>query len=534
MVLLALLILKIINKFMVLENKTLKNKISILINYYNVKDYNAFIEGANRLLKKNPNIDILWNILGLTYQNRKDYGEAEKKFLRALQVNPKNVSATNNLGNNYKYINNFEKAEEYFQKALKDEPNYISALVNYGNLKFELNKFEDSLNLLNRALAMNNKIILIHMNLSLVYQALGDFEKAINHLKIINNLDPSFTRADKMMSALLNYSNEDEHFESMQNKIQSFDLNNDQKIPLYFALSKAFEDKGKFSKSTECFEKGNRLKREKSSYSIDKDRILFKNIKELFTNINFKGLDIAPSFKKVIFILGMPRSGTTLVEQIISSHKDVFGAGELNYLSKLVYKYLFDPKNTNFLTDKIDSMNLNLDIIQKEYFKCLNNFNFKESFVTDKALLNFQWIGFIKILFPNSKIISCTRDPKENCLSIYKNLFEHEGPWCYDKKELSEFYKLYLNLMEFWETKYPNTIYNIKYENLVLNPNDEIIKLIDYLGIGWDENCLKFYENKNAIKTLSVNQARKKIYSSSLNLYKDYKPFLKEFSDYLE
>ena len=476
----------------------------------------------------------MWNILGLTYQNLGNYEEAEKKFLRTLQVNPENISAVNNLGNNYKYINNFEKAEEYFKKAIQAKPNYISALVNYGNLKFELNEFEESLDFLNRALELNNKTILIHLNLSLVYQALGNFEKAINHLKIINNLDPSFTKADKMISVLLNYKDEHSHFDSMRDKIQSFSLDNNQKIFLYFGLSKAFEDKGEFSKSTDCLEKGNKLKRIQSNYSINKDKKLFQDIKELFNSVKFDKLRITPSTNKIIFILGMPRSGTTLVEQIVSSHKNVFGAGELNYLSKLIYKHLFDSKNTNFLSDKIKSNDINLDIVSKEYFKCLNNFSFKESFITDKALLNFQWIGFIKILFPNSKIINCIRDPKENCLSIYKNLFEYEGPWCYDKKELTEFYKLYLDLMKFWKTKYPNTIYDIKYEKLILNPNEEIKKLIDNLGIGWDDNCLKFYDNKNAIKTLSVNQARKQIYSSSINLYEKYKPFLKELSEYLE
>ena len=138
-------------------------------------------------------------------------------------------------------------------------------------------------------------------------------------------------------------------------------------------------------------------------------------------------------------------------------------------------------------------------------------------------------VGFIRLLFPNSKIIHCQREPKANCLSIYKNLFEADGPWCYNKKEINDYYNLYLDLMNFWDKKFPGEIYNIKYEDLILNPDAEIKKLIDTLKIGWDSNCLKFYENKNAIKTLSVNQARNKIYLSSLNLYEKYKPFLKEF-----
>ena len=275
-------------------------------------------------------------------------------------------------------------------------------------------------------------------------------------------------------------------------------------------------------------------KRKHSKYSIDNDKILFQKIKDFFTNANFDKLNIIPSNKKIIFILGMPRSGTTLVEQIISSHKDVFGAGELNYLSKLIYKDVFNEKNFNFLPGNIVPDNFNLNRIAGNYSKYLDYFNFKQDFITDKALLNFQWIGFIKILFPNAKIINCIRNPEENCLSIYKNLFDSEGAWCYDKKELTKFYDLYLDLMNFWNNKYSSTIHTIKYEELVHSPDKEIKKLINNLDIKWDENCLKFYENKNAIKTLSVNQARKKIYSSSLSLYKMYKPFLKEFSIHFE
>ena len=240
---------------MILQNEKLNKKISIIIKYYNIGNFNKVVKECEKVLEKHPNIDFLWNTLGLTYQKLSNHEEAEKKFLRALQINPKNLSATNNLGNNYKYIYNFDKAEQYFQKAIKMKPDYISALVNYGNLKFELNQFKECINFLNKAILIDNKIVLIHFNLSLAYQAIGDFEKAISHLKTINRLDPNYTKADKMLSALLNYDNENEHFVLMQSKIKSLKLDNDQKIYLYFGLAKAFEDKGEFLKSFEHFEK---------------------------------------------------------------------------------------------------------------------------------------------------------------------------------------------------------------------------------------------------------------------------------------
>ena len=502
---------------MILENNSLKKKISIIINYYTVENFDKLIEEATRLLKKNPNIDLLWNILGLTYQRRADYEKAEFNFFRCLQVNPKNISAINNLGNNYKYIFNYSKSEEYFKEALKRNPQYLNALVNYGNLKFELNNSFEALELFNQALLIDDNSITVLMNLALIYQSIGNYEKAINILQKIQKINPNIVKADKMMSALINYADNNKHQLQMEKKLQELKLDDNQKVFLHFALGKAYEDQKNYSKATDHIEKGNNLKMNVSNYNIDKEIILFKNIKNLFKDYNFDNTTGIKTKKKVIFILGMPRSGTTLIEQIISSHPNVYGSGELNFLSKIVYKNFFKDDKINFVDNFANLNETNLSLISKQYFDFIENFNTNKVYITDKALFNFQWIGFIKILFPDSKIINCTREPKDNCLSIYKNLFENEGHWCYDKKELVECYNLYSDLMKFWHKKMPGQIYDIKYEDLIASPEKKIKDLIYASGLDWDESCLKYNENKNAIKTLSVNQARKKLYSSSVS-----------------
>tara|TARA_B100000795_G_scaffold38663_1_gene25463 strand:- start:318 stop:1877 length:1560 start_codon:yes stop_codon:yes gene_type:complete len=517
---------------MILENNSLKKKISIIINYYTVENFDKLIEEATRLLKKNPNIDLLWNILGLTYQRRADYEKAEFNFFRCLQVNPKNISAINNLGNNYKYIFNYSKSEEYFKEALKRNPQYLNALVNYGNLKFELNNSFEALELFNQALLIDDNSITVLMNLALIYQSIGNYEKAINILQKIQKINPNIVKADKMMSALINYADNNKHQLQMEKKLQELKLDDNQKVFLHFALGKAYEDQKNYSKATDHIEKGNNLKINVSNYNIDKEIILFKNIKNLFADYKFQKKNIAKSKSKMIFILGMPRSGTTLVEQIISSHPDVYGSGELNFLARVVYKNFFKADKINFIDNFAELNSAELSLVSNQYFDFIKNFASDKNYITDKALFNFQWIGFIKILFPEAKIINCTRNPKDNCLSIYKNLFENEGHWCYNKKELIECYNLYTDLMLFWNKKMPGEIYEIKYEDLIASPESKIKELILAAGLDWNEKCLKYNENKNAIKTLSVNQARKKIYSSSVSLHEKYKPFLKEFSEY--
>ena len=505
----------------------LKNKISTIINLYNVRNFEEVIQETNRLLKKNPHNDMLWNISGLAYQQLKKYQQAEISFLRGLQENPKNISAINNIGNNYKYLNNFNKAEEYYERALTYDPNYPHTLVNYGNLKFTFNKFEEALKLLNKSLVVNKKLVSAHYNISLVYQSIGSFEKSIFHLKQIENINPEFTKADKTISGLINYQNDEGHLKKMKDKLMNFNLNFDQKINLYFGISKAYEDRKKFKQAFDYLENGNKLKRNQSNYNINEDIKLFTNIKKLFNNYKFQPNGPISSKQNPIFIVGMPRSGTTLVEQIISSHSDVSGLGETNFLNSLINRIFFNKKNDKceYVLNGTDHNKLNT--IYKEYFDIISYFENKEKCFTDKSLLNFQWIGFIKIIFPNAKVINCSRDPKNNCLSIYKNLFDHEGAWCYDKNELTQYYKLYSDLMAFWKDKIPNFVYDIKYENLIKDPVNQIKSLIKKSNLSWDEKCLNFDKNTSAIKTLSVNQARKKIYSTSVKSYNNYKEYTK-------
>ena len=150
--------------------------------------------------------------------------------------------------------------------------------------------------------------------------------------------------------------------------------------------------------------------------------------------------------------------------------------------------------------------------------------------VTDKLPINFKWIGFIKLLLPKSKIIHCTRNPKDNCLSIFKTYFASKKlNFAYDLDEILGFYHMYKDLMDYWEAVLPDFIFDIKYEKIIKNPEKEIRNLIKECKLSWDNKCLKFYENKRPIKTASDTQARKKIYKSSINMWKNYEMYLKDF-----
>ena len=510
-------------------NTDINKEIEIVINRFKNNDYDFVINKSTVLLKKITNNDLLWNLKGLSLQNIGNIKESINSFQKALQINPKNIAAKNNLGNSYKYANQLKLAEECFEDCIKVDPNYTASIVNLANLKTITNNFGPAIELYNKVLESDENIESIYINLAQAYQSTNQFDKA---LKIIGKglqKFPKQTKLDKLLSVQTNYLNDDDHQNKMLGKLNTNTLNSEQTISLYFAIGKAFEDQKKYSKAFEFYLKGNDLKRKELKFNINDKIELFNDIKKFFSNsTNIKERKEITD-KKVIFIFGLPRSGTTLVENIISSHNRVSGLGEINYLNKFFSLNFVknDRLNVNFINQFA-----NIDL-QKFYFDFIKSFNIKTNITTDKSLNIYWYLGFIKMFFPNAIFIHCQRTPKDNCLSIFKNLFEDGQGWKYNESELIEYYNLYKEIMLFWNSKFGANILNIQYEDIVNNSLVNIKKLITFCNLDWDEKCLHHQRNKMPIKTLSLNQVNKPIYSSSVNSSNNFKEHLKEiFSNF--
>jgi Tfp pilus assembly protein PilF len=498
--------------------KNLNNQIKIIINYFNNGNFDKVFELSNKILKNDPENDFILNLVGLSYQKLQNFYKAENFFVKAIRINKKNINAATNLANNYKYILNYKKSEEFYKFALNINSNHVIALVNFGNLKFLTAKYKEAVDLLKKAETLNSTLVPTLVNLAIVYQSLGNFKEAINCLEKINKLDPTFTRADKMKSMLINYNDQNDHLEEMKQKIIELDLSDVQKIYLYFAISKAYEDQKNYKNAFDFIKKGNELKYKISNQNIKLELDKSKKIKKVFANYKFANNSLNTSEKIPIFIIGLPRSGTSLIEQIVSAHSKVTGLGEINIFNNIT--------NNEFLEKKIfDNFNLNLvntSNLREKYTKIIECFVLKTNFFTDKTLLNFNWIGMIKLCFPNAKIIHCKRNNKDNLLSIYKNLFDHEGSWCYNEQALIEYYKNYIDIMTFWKKLLNEEIYDIEYEELIKNPKPNIESLLKFCNLAWDDKCLNFKDNKTAINTLSVKQARSGFYNNSINSISNY------------
>ena len=506
----------------------LLEKLETLNNHLMAKNYKKVIDGCNKILKKNPNIPYVLNLCGLALQGSKNTLASINFFSKAIEFEPENIAAMNNLANSYKALSKFDIAEKLYLKILKINPKYIKAFNNYGNLKQQIGDFNGCIELYLKALEIKPNVN-IFLSLAAAYQEIGNFKKCREIADKALTVQPRNTSIHKLISSIIDYKNDNDHLIVMENLIKDKTLKNEQLVDLSFGLGKAYEDIGNYEKSFENLEKGNKLKKTKNNYKIDNQVKLFESITKTFDDLDLESLKQISKNKSIIFICGMPRSGTTLIEQIIAAHPQVNGAGELIYLQNSIEQNFIEDFKLN-KQKIINEASSNNNIIERKYFELLDFHKFSSKFITDKAPQNFRWIGFIKIFFPNSKIIHCNRNAKDNCLSLFKNNFASSHmDWTYDQKDIAEYYNLYYGLMKFWNKKLPNDIYNANYERIVQNKETEIKKLIEFCGLKWDSACLNHHKHiKTPISTVSVVQARKPIYSSSLNSNNKYSKYLND------
>ena len=503
--------------------------------------------------------------LGNTLKEIGHFKEAVKSYKNVLKILPDNYSALFNLGASFQELEKLDDAAEAYEKSIKSEPNKIEAKINLGfvchkmdqlddaifqyeqvlmidpeniealnNLGViyrELDQIDESINFYKKALLSNPKYSQAYYNLGFAYQDLGDREEAIKHYEKaveINNHSWSYHN----LSYLKSYKVDDPQIKEMESLLDNKNLPKLDQIHLNLALAQVNENLGNQEDFIKFLNKGNALRKKQLNYSTSNSERLHLNIKEMFAspvdiiNNTESSSEISP-----IFIVGMPRSGTSLLEQILSSHHEVYGAGELEKITKLA-----KPIINNFSEGEINNLEEQaLLYLRNEYLDNLLRFRTDASVITDKLPLNFQYIGFILAALPESKIVHIKRDSIATCWSNYKHFFtSKENGYSHNFDDIVAFYKSYVDLMDFWHKKFPNKIYDISYEELTLNQEKESRKLLNYCDLDWDENCLNFYENNRAVKTPSALQVRKKIYQNSSNDWKKHKKFLQPLIKGLE
>ena len=539
------------------EPNMLRAEIESVFLLYN----NGRIQEAINLIKvlneSYPNVPLLFNLLGACYKSLGNLDAALQMFETATNIKPDYAEAFFNQGVILKELSKLNEAIDCFQKAIAILPNYPDAHNNLGNALEDLGQREAAIESYEWAISYKVDYAQAYLNLGILFskfdpiKAVDYYKKAIvidpnhdaayfnlastyRHLGLKNEaivayekvieIKPDYADAHKNLSALKKYNKNDSQILKMESLLSKRDLNESDKIILNFALAKVNEDLGNEDDFFKFLNKGNKLRKKELNYTFNKDKEVILKIKEVFKTplYQVKKPSIKKTVLKPIFIVGMPRSGTSLVEQIISSHNEVYGAGELDFLAKIVAPGLKESiNNKNFFTEKA------ILSIREKYLKSLSSLNTSESFITDKMPSNFRYIGFILSAFPEAKIIHLNRDAMATCWSIYKHYFKSNGNgYAHNFKDLAAYYSLYKELMVFWNDLYPNKIFDISYEDLTINQEDETRKLLKYCELDWDENCLDFHTNTRAVKTTSALQVRQKMYQGSSEAWKKYEVHL--------
>jgi len=508
----------------------IKSEFSKIQKFFLIKDYEKVILKTKVLLKKDRTQITFYNYIGLSYRELNKFELAEETFKAGLKINAYASSLLCNLGALYRIWGKYIDAEIILKRALEINPKDFNALFNFGNLYRDLNKVELAIASYNKAFEINPKNEVLLTSLAATYQIDGNFEKSKEIINLMQTYFPNNVVSDKWYSTMHKYQINDDHQKKMIDKLNNNQQSIENKIVLNFAIAKSYEDQKEYKLSAKHFIEANRLRFNTfKNFEIKKELNSYTKMMQSFENYKFQ-LNKEKLKPNLVFIVGLPRSGTTLTHQILSSHSEVFGAGELPILRNTFTDLI---KDENFIIKILNKDQQNIKYRNDLSLKIINQFKqFEQKLVIlDKAPLNFIWIGLIKVLFPNSKIIHCKRNLKDTALSIYKNTFEGSTlPWSYDQRSLIEYINFYKDLMNFWEMKLPDEIFHCEYEKLVNDSENEIKKLVNFCNLNWEEDCLNHAENKTPIKTVSIVQARKPIYKSSVNLSEEYLKYL----DFLE
>ena len=466
--------------------------------------------------------------LGILLHGVRRFNEAEVSYKKGLEIKPDHPSIYNNLGVTQECLGKLDEAEACYKKAIEFKPDYAEANSNLGNILKKINKIDKALTQYKRAIELKPSNPDFYLNHAILLQGIGRFDEAKTNYEKSIKLKPTNGEAHFRYSQLKKFNKEDEHLIEMHKLFLDHSIDAFQRCYIAFALGKAFRDLNQFDESFKYYSEGNVMYKKIINYNISQDIELFDELKKSYPNIKKNSLRLTDKSnkRKIIFIIGMPRSGTTLIEQIISSHSKVSGAGELDYVHQLGHAIAsgITKVNNDILLD-----------FREKYFKKLNKLSNNNFIVTDKMPLNFRYLGLIYSAFPEAKIIHVKRNPASTCWGNYQKVFGSKGlNFSYNLDDLTAYYKLYQNLMQFWEKHYGDSIYNLNYEALILNQEYQTKKLIQYLGLDWEEECLAPEDNIRGVFTSSNVQIRQKVYRDSSEEWKKYKPFLKGALDNLD
>ena len=513
-----------------------------------------------KILKKDPSILDVWFELGDLELQHGKYESAEKCFLKVVAGNPEFVMGHAYLGLCYYNMNFLQKAVNSYKNVLKHQPENLSAICNIGLSLLNMGLRDEAVEYCRKAISINPRFSGAYVLLGNALSALGRYEESCDSYGKALDIQPDDIRtvggmADSLIklgdcqqaysivspyieagsddvdinvayaTASKEVGEQEPALKCLETLIRKKDLTNDQYIQLYFAAGSLCDSLGQYDTAFDYYKAGN--KRVNRIYSEEEDRNEVDRIIATFSENRKQDARAEGLSRRHVFIIGMPRSGTSLVEQIFSRHSKVFVAGELNMIPELSVK---SSKLTGSKKDYPECMDALSDdainVLAEEYEHCFSEANDNVTILTDKLPHNFRYLGFIEKLFPNAIVIHCKRNPLDTCLSNYFQYFSGAIAYPYTLENIGAHFLQYQRLMLHWNSVLNLPILDINYEELVSDQESVSRKMIELCGLEWEPACLNFHNSNRVTRTASHAQVRKKIYSSSVEKWRNYEAAL--------
>jgi tetratricopeptide (TPR) repeat protein len=495
------------------------------------------IASFRRALSLKPDFAEVWSNLGAALRDQGNLEEAITCCKRALVLKPSYTQALVNLGAVLRDQGNLQEALACYRQALSTDPDSPQALANLAQGLQDEGNIADAMACCYRALALDRACDSAYNCLGISLMNLGRLEAAKEHFEAALALEPRKVEYLFNFADINRFAAGDRHLRAMEDLAADADsLSPQESIALHFALGKAHGDLGNHEQSFRHLLQGNRLKREELVYDEAPELQLFERVRRVFTpELIERHRGVGERSPLPVFIIGMPRSGTTLLEQILAAHPLVFGAGELTELDNALSSVGPPPGAPAQLPERIATFTgAQIRQIGVRYLENLRVRGPWAERISDKLPENFRLAGLIHIALPAARIVHIRRDPVDTCLSCFSKLFTEGHAYSYDLAELGRYCKAYERLMDHWRSVLPpGAMLEIRYEELVANVEQEARRLLDYCGLAWDPACLAFHKGGRPVLTASAGGVRQPIYGSSVGRSNPYRAMLQPLTEAL-
>ncbi|MBU9697747.1 sulfotransferase [Rhodobacteraceae bacterium HSP-20] len=457
-----------------------------------------------------------------TILNQQMKAQRAKPWLeRALRLQPKSVAGLIAMGNCCTQLREHEEAADHLRRAVdlsaRKSP---EALCLLSQSLSHLGRDDEALALVDEALALRPDFLLAIVRKATLLQLLGRFDEAEGYFRTAMERAPQDGELFRNYMASHKAGPDDPLVDQMMARIEEPALDDRARMGFAFAIAKGLEDQKRHDAAFAYIRQGNDLMRKLYPYDIEERRAEVALLKRVMAGFDWAGTQVPePSAAAPIFVTGMPRSGTTLVEQIISSHSSVTGAGELGLFLKSARDAGFAARDQRLADMPPEA----IARIGHDFARQLAERFPDAARITDKSITTYNYIGLVRLALPQARIVVVRRDPRDTLLSIYKNRFpEGTHPYAYDLRDLANYYATFVEMVEFWRAETPDWFTEVQYETLVANPEAESRRLVAACGLDWEDACLNFHENKRRVDTLSVYQVRQPISGGSVKAWQRY------------